>query len=131
MSLPTPTLVIIHEDGEPSVEQLVQETYAAHYVMWNAGVEDTLTGVRRIMNAPLPGERYAIVAGRARDREFVFFVAPLVSEDRYRAFMEAWEGFAERQPRMTTAERDAVVAGTATLALRTQITAALAAKGLI
>lgn len=128
-ALPAPVLVDAG-DVEPTLEQLIREAYAAHFIMWNLGITETVTAVRPLLNAPLPGEHYALVACRARGREFVYHIAPLVTEAERTAFLEAWAGFASRQPRMSLAERDAMVLGTITLSVRPRLEHALRQKGL-
>lgn len=117
--------------GKLSIEELVRETYAVHFVMWNAGVEDTTTAIRRIANAPVPGAPYVAVLGRRRGIEFLMHIAPVLGEAEQRAFDEAWTGFAARQPRMSSAERDQMVVGTLGLLNRGLLERALRTKGLI
>lgn len=111
--------------------EVVRETYAVHYVLFNLGIEpdDIYVSIHRVANAPLPFP-YVNVQVKRDGAEWNMWIAPLRTPADERQFRAAWQEFSSNQPSLSTAERDAVVVGTGAVEQVDDIERTLNAKGI-
>lgn len=113
-----------------AMDEIVRETYAVHYVLWNLGIEpdDIFVSIHRVANAPLPFP-YANVMVKRDGREWNMWIAPLRTDAIVRQFEAAWHEFSLRQPSLSQTERDQIIAGCGSLHQVESIRATLEQKG--
>lgn len=92
-----------------TIEQLIKETYATHYLLRNLEfpAEDIFVGVPLVANAETPG-RNATVQLRHAGKQFTIILGPIFSDQEENEYINKWTEFAYSQPhqrKMVSTER--------------------------
>lgn len=115
-----------------ALDQLIVDTYAVHFVLWNLGVtpDEIFVQAALIANAPKPGVHATVTVKRA-GKSWVMWLDRLEGNPEILQFEAAWRDFASRQPELSEDAKDALVARSRAIGQMEEIRQGLLAKGIL
>lgn len=115
-----------------SVEEIVRDTYAVHFVLSGFGIDadEIYVGAQAISNAEEPGV-HATVSVKRGGKTWLMWLHPLRSLGEVRQFEQAWHAFIARRRTLGQDELDGFIAPSPALLQVEPIRQGLIGKGIL
>jgi hypothetical protein len=119
--------------SEPELQRLAEETYAAHFILWNVGISpsEVFVFVSPVLNVEPPA-RHLCVQIRRGCLQFTLPVGPPLEESDHHRVLRAWLRFSKQAKVLRRSDRlqlDRMVQGSLMFSKRMDLLTAMLAKG--
>lgn len=119
--------------SEADLQRLNEDTYAAHFILWNVGIrpDELFVFVAPVLNVE-PQARHLCVQVRRGCQQFTLPVGPPLEEGDHHRVLRAWLRFSRKAKELRTKNRlelDRMIQGSEMFSHRMDLLVAMLAKG--